>query len=228
MKSLIEIFKENNDKPIHKWLHYFDVYERYLFKYRNKSIRVLEIGVQGGGSLQMWKQYFGPDAQILGIDIDSECKFEEDQITVEIGNQSDPDFLKTICEKYGSFDIIIDDGSHIQSDVLNSFFFLYSHLNKNGCYIIEDTHTAYFKVFQGGLRSSTNSISIFSNFVHDMNVDYMEEPYNPGLKDLASIAFYDSMVVFEKEPWKDKYVMRSSKDSKSIQTAKDFFDNMVK
>lgn len=228
MNSLFEIFKNNNDKPIHKWLHYFDVYERHLEKYRNKSINVLEIGVQGGGSLQMWKKYFGPDSKILGIDIIPEYKYEEEQIKVEVGSQSDIEFLKRIVNDYGPFDVIIDDGSHIQSDVLNSFFFLYPTLKRGGTYIIEDANTAYFRAFQGGIRSEANSISIFSNFVHDMNVEYMEEPFNTTLKDLFSLSFYNSMVVFEKENVKDRYVMWFSKDEKTTQTAKEFFSNIVK
>jgi len=226
--KLFEIFKTNNDKPIHKWVHYFEVYERHLEKYRDTSVNVLEIGVQGGGSLQMWKKYFGPNSKILGIDIDPTYKYQEDQISVEIGNQSDEEFLKRIVLEYGPFDVIIDDGSHIQSDVLNSFFFLYPTLNRGGTYIIEDTNTAYFDAFQGGLKSNANSISIFSNFIHDMNVEYMEEPFNPGLKDLSSMSFYNSMVVFEKENIKDKYVMWFSKDEKTTQTSKEFFNNMIK
>jgi len=223
MKTLLEIFQQNNDKPIHKWLHYFDVYERHLLKYRNKPVKVLEIGVQGGGSLQMWKQYFGSNSKILGIDIDESCKFEEDQISVEIGSQADENFLRRIAQEYGPFDIIIDDGSHIQSDVLNSFFFLYSFLNRDGCYIIEDTHTAYFRAFQGGLRSEANSVSVLSNFVHDINAEYMEEPFGQTLRDISSMCFYDSMIVIEKEKQKDRYVMKLSKDEKTIQSGKDFF-----
>lgn len=226
--KLIDIFKTNNDRPISKWLHYFEIYERYLEKYRDKSINLLEIGVQGGGSLQMWKKYFGSNSKIVGIDIDPLYKFEEEQIFVEIGNQSDEDFLKKVIEEYGPFDVIVDDGSHVQSDVLNSFFFLYPTLNRGGTYIIEDTHTAYFEIFQGGIKSEVNSISIFSNFVHDMNVEYMEEPFNPVLKDLSSMSFYNSMVVFEKENIKDKYVMWFSKDEKTTLTSKEFFNGMAK
>lgn len=226
--KLIEIFKTNNDRPIHKWVHYFEIYERHLEKYRDTSVNVLEIGVQGGGSLQMWKKYFGPKSKILGIDIDQKCKYQEEQINVEIGNQSDLEFLQKIVTEYGPFDIIIDDGSHIQSDVLNSFFFLYPTLNRGGTYIIEDTNTAYFKAFQGGIGSEANSISIFSHFVHDMNLEYMEEPFNIKLRDLSSLCFYNSMVVFEKENNKDKYVMSVSKNKKTIQTSKEFFSSMVK
>ena len=221
--KLFDIFKTNNDRPIAKWLNYFEIYERYLERYRDKSINFLEIGVQGGGSLQMWKKYFGANSKIVGIDIDPNTKFEEEQISVEIGNQSDTEFLKRVVEEHGPFDVIIDDGSHIQSDVLNSFFFLYPTLKRGGTYIIEDTHTAYFDVFQGGIKSEANSISIFSNFVHDMNVEYVDEPFVPQLKDLSSMSFYNSMVIFEKENAKDRYEMNISKDRTKVTSSKEFF-----
>lgn len=221
--KLIDIFKTNNDKPIAKWLNYFEIYERYLEKYRDKSINFLEIGVQGGGSLQMWKKYFGSNSKIIGIDIDPNTKFEEEQIFVEIGHQSDEEFLKKVLEEYGPFDVIIDDGSHVQSDVLNSFFFLYPTLNRGGTYIIEDTHTAYFDEFQGGLKSNANSVSIFSNFVHDMNSEYIDENFVPQLKDLSSVSFCNSMVIFEKESTKDRYLMTISKDGIDVISSKKFF-----
>lgn len=225
--KLFEIFKTNNDRPIHKWVHYFEIYERYLEKYKDTPVNVLEIGVQGGGSLQMWKKYFGPTSKILGIDIDSTSKYEEEQITVEIGSQSDIEFLKKIVLEYGPFDVIIDDGSHIQSDVLESFFFLYPTLERGGTYIIEDTHTAYFKSYQGGLSSDLNSISIFSNFTHDANVNYIRDPFTPTLQHLKSLAFYDSMIVFEKENSKDKYVIRVSKETKTeVKSIKQFFSGI--
>jgi hypothetical protein len=224
--KLFDIFKTNNDRPIAKWLNYFEIYERYLERYRDKSINFLEIGVQGGGSLQMWKKYFGANSKIVGIDIDPNTKFEEEQISVEIGNQSDKEFLKKVVKEHGPFDIIIDDGSHIQSDVLNSFFFLYPTLKRGGTYIIEDTHTAYFKLFQGGLKSDANSVSIFSNFVHDMNSEYVDEPFVPQLKDLSSMSFYNSMVIFEKETAKDRYAMNICKDKTSVTSTKQFFESI--
>jgi hypothetical protein len=226
--KLFDIFKTNNDRTIHKWIHYFDVYERHLEKYRNKSVNVLEIGVSGGGSLQMWKKYFGTESKIVGIDINENVKYKEDQIFIEIGDQSDKKFLSELIKKYGSFDIIIDDGSHVQSDVLNSFFFLYPTLNRGGCYIIEDAHTAYFKSYGGGFDSKLNSVSMFSNFVHDVNVDCFQEPFPSRLENLKSLCFYNSMVVFEKEDNKDKYVMEVSKgNKKEIKSMKQFFSEIL-
>jgi cephalosporin hydroxylase len=222
MKSLFEIFKEDIDRPSIKWHHYFEIYERHLSKYRNKNIKVLEIGVQDGGSLQMWKNYFGADSFIVGIDIDPYCEYEEEQIVVEIGSQSDKDFLEQVIKKHGTFDIIIDDGSHIQDDILTSFFFLYPLLNVDGCYVIEDLHSSYFKHFNGGLSSNSNVVSLISNYVHDVNSDYVKEPYYKTLDRVSSISFYDSMIAIEKERFKDKYIAFSSENKIHYQLAEKF------
>jgi cephalosporin hydroxylase len=222
MKSLFEIFKEDISRPSIKWHHYFEVYEKHLSKYRNQKVRVLEIGVQDGGSLQMWKNYLGSDSFIVGIDIDPYCKYEEEQIVVEIGSQSDKVFLEQIVNQYGAFDIIIDDGSHIQDDIMTSFSFLYPSLNPDGCYIIEDLHTSYFKHFNGGLNSKNNVVSLISNYIHDLNTDYIKEPHQKTLENVSSISFYDSMIAIEKERFRDKYVAFSSKNKVHYQLGASF------
>jgi len=107
--TLHQLFLNNNRNEIYKFIHYLDIYERYFFKYVGKKILMIEIGVWKGGSLNMWKDYFGDNATIVGIDIDRECKQyenEERNIFVEIGDQKDPLFLESIIRKYGSPDII--------------------------------------------------------------------------------------------------------------------------
>lgn len=212
MKSLIEIFNNHEDKPVTKWSHYLEIYERHLCKFVGKQIKILEIGVEYGGSLQLWKKYFGENCEIIGIDIDQKTKYEEDQIKVEIGSQSDIKFLNEINQKYGPFDIIIDDGSHMQIDILNSFYFLYPKLKNGGVYIVEDVHTAYFPGFGGGITSPLNFITIASRFTHDTNLEFMSEPYRSSLDDLKSISFYNSMIVFEKEKTKESYSITKGND----------------
>lgn len=85
MNDLEKYFYENNDKLIDKWIHYFDIYEKYFSKYRNKEVVILEIGVFQGGSLQMWKEYFGPGAKIYGIDINPNCKKLEEEMSLQCG-----------------------------------------------------------------------------------------------------------------------------------------------
>jgi SAM-dependent methyltransferase len=198
MKKLINLFNEHDGKVIHKWIHYLEIYERYFEKFVGTPVKILEIGVENGGSLQLWKKYFGDKCEIIGIDVNEKVIFEEPQIKIEIGSQSDLDFLTHINDKYGEFDIIIDDGSHMQLDVLTTFSFLYSKLKRGGVYCVEDTHSAYLRTYSGGITSPFNFISISSRLVHDTNVEFIQEPYTPTLNDLKSIGFYNSMVVFEK------------------------------
>lgn len=208
MKKLIDIFNEHDDKIVHKWFHYLEVYERHFEIFVGTSIKMLEIGVENGGSLQLWKKYFGDKCEIIGIDTNETSKYEEPQIKVEIGSQSDLNFLNQINEKYGPFDIVIDDGSHYQIDMLTSFSFLYPKIKKGGVYIVEDTHTAYSKAYGGGIASPYNFVSIASKFVHDTNINFIKEPHKQSLNDLKSINFYNSMIVFEKNDEQKLYSTR--------------------
>lgn len=120
--SLWAEFLNHSGRPIHKWKHYFPAYERHFGRYVNRPMTFIEIGCGFGGSLQMWKRYFGPHAQIIGIDINSDCKaFAEDQIAVCIGDQSDPAFLNTVVDEFGPPDIVLDDGSHIMEHIVAPF-----------------------------------------------------------------------------------------------------------
>jgi len=111
MNELRDYFEHNEKRLINKFDHYFDVYDRYFNQYRNKKITIVEIGVYQGGSLQMWRKYFGPEATIWGIDIDPRCKqLEEENTHIIIGSQEDRNFLRSIVDKIGPIDILIDDG----------------------------------------------------------------------------------------------------------------------
>jgi len=128
-------FRHHTGRRVDKWRHYFEIYDRHFERFRGKRIRVLEIGIDHGGSLQLWKTYFGMDARIVGLDIDPRCAdFAEDQIEVRIGNQSDTALLKSL----GPFDIVIDDGSHRLQDQLASYEALWPVTK--GVYLIEDCH----------------------------------------------------------------------------------------
>ena len=100
---------------VHKWQHYLPIYETALTPYRGRPIRMLEVGVYKGGSLQMWRQYLHPDSTIVGVDIDPECKQFDNPangVHVRIGAQQDTDFLAEVADEFGPFDVILDDGSH--------------------------------------------------------------------------------------------------------------------
>lgn len=195
-------FLTNKKRGIHKWKHYFPIYERHFARFVNSSVTIMEIGCGGGGSLQMWKQYLGPHAQIIGIDIREECKkIEEDQISICIGSQSDLSFMAETVENLGIPDIVVDDGSHLQTDLIATFEFLYPKMPKNGVYLAEDVHTSYWSaVYQGGLRKPSTFVEYCKNRIDDLNADHTKGELQPGefTRTTHSICFYDSVVVFER------------------------------
>lgn len=196
--KLQSIFDNHTDKFSGKWTNYFEVYDRYLQRYIGKEFTLLEIGVSNGGSLQIWKKYFGPNVKVVGIDIDPRTMYTEDQIQTFCGSQTDPEFLNSVLSKIGKPDVIIDDGSHNQLDVIRTFGMMFQMVADNGVYIVEDTHTSYWRDWNGGITSPFNFVSIASKFTHDVNLQHIKEPYTPVSNDLKSISFYDSMVVMEK------------------------------
>ncbi|WP_034387213.1 class I SAM-dependent methyltransferase [Comamonas composti] len=210
--SLWYDFLKNDDKLIFKWMHYFPIYEKHFSEWKNKTLTFIEIGVLGGGSLQMWKRYFGPFATIIGVDINPECKqYEEDGVHIRIGDQSDPLFLQKIIEEFGQPDIVLDDGSHQMKHVRASFDFLYPNLTKNGVYMIEDMHTAYWEEFGGGKNNPETFINISKNYIDDLNADHSrgEIASNFITKHTFSINYYDSIVAFQRGDIKIKKAPRT-------------------
>ena len=147
-KTLRECFESHRGHLIGKIDHFFDVYEPHFTRFINTPVKILEIGVDQGGSLELWQQYFGPAASIHGIDINPECKNLETQgFTIHLGSQADEGFLRTVNDAYGPFDIVIDDGSHLMEHQILSFETLYPLVDKNGIYICEDAFTSYWKEY---------------------------------------------------------------------------------
>ena len=196
-------FLNNGDKKIDKWIHYFDMYERHLARFRYKSPVMIEIGVFGGGSLKMWKDYFGEGSRIIGIDINPLCKqYEEDGIEIFIGSQDDPNVINQIFEKYPNIDIVLDDGSHMMNHMITSFTLMYNKINPNGVYIVEDTHTSYWDGYGGGLRREGSFMEFVKHKLDEINAQYTqgELPMSNFTISTDYIACYDSVVVFERRP----------------------------
>lgn len=121
---------------------YMDHYERLLQRRRPKVERLLEIGVAGGRSLQLWHALF-PAALIVGVDIVPECRLHQRRdIAVVIANAADAAKMHAVHVLYGPFDVVIDDGSHEPGEVLAAFECLYPLLAPNGVYIVEDLDPA--------------------------------------------------------------------------------------
>lgn len=203
MSDLFDYFCDNEGRLIYKWLHYFDIYERHFASFRGRDIKFLEIGVFHGGSLQMWKNYFGPKATIIGVDINPICKtFEEDNIIIEIGSQEDREFLNWLAEKHGPFDIILDDGGHTMMQQVVTFESLYHHVVQEGLYLCEDLHTSYYSEFGGGYRNPYSFIEYAKRFIDDLHAWYSRDhnSFRPTgvTRSTFGLHFYDSMLVMEK------------------------------
>jgi len=119
---LLDYFLGNPGRLVTKWLGYFDVYHRHLERFRGKPVTVLEFGVFHGGSLQMWRHYFGSEARVIGVDIQPVCKtFEEEGILVRIGDQEDRAFLRRLVAEFAPFDVVIEDGGHQMGQQIATF-----------------------------------------------------------------------------------------------------------
>ena len=212
MNDLESYFNQNTDRVILKWSHYFEVYDRHFSKYRNKDIVLLEIGTFNGGSLQMWKNYIGPRAKIYGIDINPNCKqVEEENITILIGSQSDPDFLKTVKEQIPPIDILIDDGGHTMLQQIVSFEELFSYVKPDGVYLCEDIHTSYWVRFGGGYKRRGTFVEYSKRFIDYINAYHAEKTLkvNEFTESVNSLHYYDSMLVIEKRPTPKPFVVRT-------------------
>jgi len=197
----------NHRRLIHKWKHYFPIYERHFKDFVYKPVTFVEIGCGQGGSLQMWKQYFGPYARIVGIDINPKCeRFSEDQIEIHIGDQQDTTFLQRVIDQIGIPDIVVDDGSHFMSHIVATFNFLYPRMLKNGVYLVEDLHTAYWEEYEGGLHKPATFIEVCKNLIDELNAEHSRGAMPPTefTKNTMGMHFYDSVVVFERGAYTSK------------------------
>jgi hypothetical protein len=209
--SLWSDFLTNDGRVIDKWKHYFPIYERHFCPWIYRPVTLIEIGCGQGGSLQMWKRWFGPHARIVGIDIDPECsRLAEDQIDIRIGAQQDETFLQTLIEEFGAPDILIDDGSHIMSHVCATFNFLYPKLSSSGIYMVEDLHTAYWQEYEGGYRRASTFIELCKDLIDQLNADHARGQPAPTAFTYSTLSmhFYDSVVVFERGRHTRKFALQ--------------------
>lgn len=157
---------QTDDRMIMKMDHYLDIYDKLLRDWQGRDVSFLEIGVYKGGSIRMWRDFWGPKSTVTFLDIDPACAaLQLDGTKVEIGDQTDTAFLKRIAEAYGPFDMIVDDGGHKMDHQNVSFRELWPHLKDRGLYIVEDTHTSYWPGFGGGYKAPQSFIEKCKNLV---------------------------------------------------------------
>ncbi|MEI2423169.1 hypothetical protein V6O07_23040, partial [Arthrospira platensis SPKY2] len=208
--DLRTFFETNTGRVIHKWVHYFEIYELYFNRFRKTDVHFLEIGVSHGGSLQMWKKYFGPKATIYGVDIDSRCKqLEDDQIKIFIGDQANIEFWTQFKKEVPKLDIVLDDGGHKMLQQINSFEALFGHISKNGIYMVEDLCTSYWNQYGGGYKHNNTFIEYSKNLIDYLNAWYSQDESSLKISDFTrdtwSINYYSNVMVIEKREIKEPY-----------------------
>jgi hypothetical protein len=136
-----------------KFANFFDEYDKHFANCRDKVRSVLEVGVQGGGSLSLWWKYFPNLKKVVGVDIFGACRcWARDGVAIYIGDASDREFMEGVCKTEGPFDVVIDDGSHMAEHQRRTFDIMFPHVNADGWYIIEDTQCSYWPRLGGGYK----------------------------------------------------------------------------
>jgi hypothetical protein len=139
---LADYFEQHTTGPgVWKWRHYFDVYHRHFQKFVGREVHVVEIGVYSGGSLGMWREYFGADSHVYGVDLRPECKaYEGDGVRIFTGDQGDEGFWEEFCREVPAVDVVVDDGSHDPLDQIVTLEALLPQVRPGGVYLCEDVH----------------------------------------------------------------------------------------
>lgn len=202
---LVFWFAKRRGRRLVKLLHYLEVYHRHFARYRGRAPVILEVGVFDGGSLDMWRDYFGPGVRIYGVDVDARCSaFAAPDTTIIIGDQGDRDFLKRLREQIGQVDILIDDGGHHMYQQIATFEELYSMVSEDGIYLCEDMHTSYWTEFGGAYRKPETFVEYSKGMIDQINAWHSKGPAEFAVNDFTrsahSLHYYDSMLVIEKRP----------------------------
>ena len=226
MKSLKELYKDHFGKVTQKWSIYFNEYEEKLKPYRNLPIKLFEIGIENGGSLEIFSKYFSKAELILGCDINPNCKdlnYDKSNIKVITGDVNEI-ATKDEITKNSKFDLILDDGSHSSVDIIKCFCNYFNHLKDGGLFIIEDLHCSYWEKFGGGIFFPISSINFFKKlvdiinyehwgvekkrdwllrgFAHNYKLDFEELELNK----IHSIEFVNSLCFIKKKPLQENKI----------------------
>src|SRR6267142_105948 len=160
-RTLHELYANHTGKMSDKWSLYLDEYDRLFASMWDRPVRLLEIGVQNGGSLDIWSQFF-PKAEAI------------------VGDANDPQTQQRVLQRSGQFDIVIDDGSHLSRDIVKTFALYFPHLAEGGIFVAEDLHCSYWDKFEGGLYYPYSSMMFFKRLADVINHEHWGVPKARG------------------------------------------------
>ena len=149
--------------------NYVEVYERFIFQWKNDPIKIFEIGIAQGGSLVMWQEYF-TKARIYALDIVDDSMYDNARVKTLIGDQSKRDQLqKAIDVSGGDIDILLDDGGHSMEQQQVSLGYLFKFVKPGGYYILEDVHTSILALWPSGFGvepdSNNTTLRMIQNYM---------------------------------------------------------------
>ena len=223
MKNIKKFFKSSPKYSI-KWSNYFDIYQNLFKRFLNKKIILVEVGIGNGGSLFMWRKFFGKKAQIIGIELNPDAKkLEKYGFKIFIGDQSDPNFWKNFYKKIGKIDILIDDGGHTNLQQITTLMQSIKYLNYGGMIVIEDTHTSFMKDkgFKNPSKFSLiNFTTLLIETIHRRN-PMLKKEINFFSKKIQSLEYYDSITVINISKTK----LTKSKNLENNKKLRNLFDD---
>jgi hypothetical protein len=212
--------KQNTFRDIHlsktgkvsdKWGSYLIHYDKLFLEYRDRKISLLEIGIQNGGSMDTYANYFNNAKLFVGCDINEKCKnleYNDEKINIIVGDANSNGVFNHIVGLGNSFDIIIDDGSHISSDILNSFIRYFPLIEPGGVYVVEETHTLYSRNFGGGVLNEFSAYAFFKRLIDVINFQWWSDGLS--IEDYFSTFFLKGVPDFISQGWVDSIEFKNS------------------
>jgi len=216
-KNVSNLYAEHQGYVSDKWASYLPVYDRWFATYQDAPVNLLEVGVQNGGSLQIWAKYFAQAKKIIGCDVNLKCtqlSYDDGRIKLVLGDVKAPDVREQIVAHSEVFDIIIDDGSHKNADIIKTFQHFYPRLAPGGIFVIEDLHCSYWAKWQGGLWRADSAMEFLKSLTDVLNLESWGVKWLPqkwvgpfkshsrfrpaDYADIESITFYNSMCLIVK------------------------------
>ncbi len=174
-KTLTQLYASHTGKVSDKWSSYLVEYDRLFNPYRHKPINLLEIGIQNGGSIEIWAKYFEKAQTIIGCDINPDCeslRYDDPRISIVVGDANATKTYQKITKINTGFDLIIDDGSHTSGDIIQTFDKYFPQIKEDGLFVAEDLHCSYWKNYEGGLFNPHSSISFFKLLADIINHEH--------------------------------------------------------
>jgi SAM-dependent methyltransferase len=210
--TIRSLHTSKHGKVSDKWESYLDFYDESLAYMRDQDISLLEIGVQNGGSLETWAEYFHAGKVFVGCDIDPNCgalRYEDPRIKVIVGDINTQEAFGKVAAASSSFDLIIDDGSHQSMDILNTFINYFPLVKPGGLFVIEDSHCLYLDSFGGGIMNEYSAQSFFKKLADVVSYQWWEN-------DVSIRTYFQSFFAkseppaFMVEGWVDSISFRNS------------------